>query len=150
MTDDAGVATADFLSPRNPGGLAYPGDFGSPHRGVLDLETAFVNPNARGGTLTNYPNPFHPGEAPTTIAYVLDDNARVTLKVYTLSGDLVLMREFPTGSPGATVGSERVRLGWKERRRKDGGFSGAYILTVNAEGSGETLHAMRRKIAVVR
>ena len=32
---------------------------------------------AAGGTVTNYPNPFHPDEAPTTIAYVLDDDARV-------------------------------------------------------------------------
>jgi hypothetical protein len=28
--------------------------------------------------------------------------------------------------------------------------SGGYIMVLNAEGQGETLHVMRRKIAVVR
>jgi hypothetical protein len=147
-TDAAGVARADFQGPRYPevdriratsNGLTA----------ELDLETALVDPNASGGSITNYPNPFHPGENPTTIAYVLDDNATVSLAIYTLSGDLVLERSFPTGGPGGNTGLNEFV--WDGRNGAgDIVASGGYIAVVNAEGTGETLHVMRRKIAVVR
>ena len=54
------------------------------------VEADRVHPNAGGGHVTNYPNPFHPGEAPTTIAYKLDDNASVRMRIFTLAGRLVL------------------------------------------------------------
>ena len=40
----------------------------------------------------------------------------------------------------------------KDRRPDEGDFvsSGGYLVVVEAEGAGETLHVMRRKIAVVR
>jgi hypothetical protein len=148
LTDAEGTAQADFLSPRTPevdriravsGALVT----------TLDLETAFVDPNAKGGTVTNYPNPFHPGESPTTVAYVLSDNARVSMKFYTLTGDLVLTREFSSGDAGGRAGLNEVL--WDGRNGKgDVVASGGYIMVLNAEGQGETLHVMRRKIAVVR
>ncbi|HET9233385.1 MAG TPA: FlgD immunoglobulin-like domain containing protein, partial [Candidatus Eisenbacteria bacterium] len=115
----------------------------------LDIETAFVDPNAGGGTITNYPNPFHPGESPTTIAYVLDDNATVTMTVHTLGGGLVLQRTFSAGSLGGREGLNEIS--W-DGKNGDGEYvaSGGYILDVQAQGGGETLHHMRRKIGVVR
>jgi flagellar hook capping protein FlgD len=147
-TDDTGAVTADFLSPRNP----EVGRIRATSNAIvqeLDIQTAFVDPSAAGGTITNYPNPFHPGEAPTTIAYVLNDNATVTMTVHTLAGGLVLERTYATGTQGGRQGLNEVT--W-DGRNGDGDYvaSGGYILDVQAQGGGETLHHMRRKIAVVR
>jgi hypothetical protein len=115
----------------------------------LDVETALVDPNKPAGTLTNYPNPFHPGEAPTTIAYKLAEDAAVSMKIYTLSGGLVLDEQFDPGAPGGIAGLNEIP--W-DGRNGDGQVvaSGGYILVLEANRAGETLHVMRRKIAVVR
>ena len=147
LTDEAGEATAEFLSPREPaidtvravsGALSV----------ELDIETALVDPNAAGGSITNYPNPFHPDETTTTIAYVLEDNASVRMRIYTLSGGLVLSQQFATGSNGGQAGLNEVP--W-DGRNGDGDpvASGGYILFIEAEGNGATMHVMRRKIGVV-
>jgi hypothetical protein len=148
LTSAAGVARCDFRSPRSPEldrVHAVSGALGAD----LDIETAFVDPTAAGGYLTNYPNPFHPGEAPTTIAYKLDDNATVTLKIFTLTGGLVWQKSFSPGSPGGTAGLNTIE--WDGRNGKgDVVASGGYVLHVEAAGKGETLNSMNRKIAVVR
>jgi len=146
-TGTAGAATADFLSPRSAGMtrvVAACAGFAAD----LDVETALVDKDAPGGTVTNYPNPFHPDEAPTTIAYVLDDDARVRLRIYTLSGGLVLDREYAPGSDGGSAGLNEVA--W-DGRNGDGApvASGGYVLYVQAEGEGATMHVMRRKLGVV-
>jgi hypothetical protein len=148
LTSAAGVARCSFRSPRLPefdrvhavsGGLSAD----------LDIETAFVDPTAAGGSITNYPNPFHPGEAPTTIAYKLDDNATVTLKIFTLTGGLVWQKSFTPGSPGGSAGLNTIE--WDGKNGKgDVVASGGYVLHIEAAGQGETLHTMSRKIAVVR
>jgi len=148
MTSTAGVARCDFRSPRTPeidrvhavsGALSAD----------LDIETAFVDPTAAGGYLTNYPNPFHPGEAPTTIAYKLDDNATVTLKIFTITGGLVWQKSFTPGSEGGSAGLNTVI--WDGKNGKgEIVASGGYVLRIEAAGQGETLHTMNRKIAVVR
>jgi hypothetical protein len=148
LTDATGVALADFHSAREPQVSRVRATSGNLVK-ELDIETAFVDPNAPGGTIASYPNPFHPGEAPTTIAYKLDDNAHVTLRVFTLSGGLVLRQEFPMGEPGGMVGMNEFV--WDGKNGKgDLVSSGGYIVVVEAQGTGETLHTMRRKIAVVR
>jgi hypothetical protein len=148
LTDAGGTARADFLSPRTPqtsrlraasGGLTA----------EMDLQTAFVDPNAAGGHVTNYPNPFHPAEQPTTIAWQLDDHARVSLRIFTLSGALVRAETFDRAATGGTAGlNEWV---W-DGKNGDGRFvaSGGYLAFIEAQGNGETLHVMRRRIAVVR
>ncbi|MFO7652731.1 MAG: hypothetical protein R6X25_02810 [Candidatus Krumholzibacteriia bacterium] len=147
VTGVQGTATADFLAPlraqmsivrATAGGLAAD----------LDLETALVDPDAAGGTVTNYPNPFHPGEAATTIAYVLDGAARVRLRIYTLSGGLVVDRQYAAGEAGGTAGLNEVT--WNGRNGAgDPVASGGYILHVEAEAEGATMHVMRRKLGVV-
>ena len=115
----------------------------------LDIETAFVDPNAAGGTVTNYPNPFHPPGQGTTIAYKLSDHARVTLRIFTPTGDLVLRKVFDRAGVGGTAGLNEFV--W-DGKNGNGSFvaSGGYLALIEAEGTGETLHVMRRKIAVVR
>ncbi len=147
-TDAMGVARADFHAGREPAVTRIRATSGS-FVTDLDLQTAFVDPNATGGYVSNYPNPFHPNEAPTTIAYKLADNANVKLEIYTLSGGLVLRKQFSMGDAGGAVGLNEFV--WDGKNGK-GDFvsSGGYVLVIEAEGVGETLHVMRRKIAVVR
>jgi hypothetical protein len=148
LTVADGTARADFLSPRSP----EVDRIRASSNGIvadLDLETAFVDPNAAGGHATNYPNPFHPPLEPTTIAWKLSDDAAVTLRIFTLSGDLVLQRTYPRGGTGGQAGLNGDL--W-DGRNSEGRVvaSGGYIALIEAQGVGETLHVVRRKIAVVR
>jgi hypothetical protein len=148
LTDAQGDATADFLSTRQPG-IDRLRASASGLIAEMDLETAFVDPNAAGGTMTNYPNPFHPPGQGTILAWKLDDHADVTLRIYTLSGVLVLRRTFGRTTPGGTAGLNEWT--W-DGRNGDGSLvaSGAYTALVEAQGTGETLHVIRRRMAVVR
>jgi hypothetical protein len=148
LTDSTGTAHGDYASPRVPGVdrvRAWSGAISA----ELDIETAFVDPGAPGGTIVSYPNPFHPGEQPVTLAWKLSDNATVRLRIYTVSGQLVLDREFAPGTEGGRVGLNT----WPWDGRNGEGrtvASGGYVVLVEAQGTGETLHVMRRKIAAVR
>lgn len=143
-----GVCRADYHSPRHPE-TARIRAVSNLLSAEMDLETAFVDPNEQGGYVTNYPNPFHPNEAPTTIAYKLSDNATVTLKIFTLLGGLVFEKRFDPGTPGGSAGLNEFI--WDGRNGDNKVVaSGGYILRIVAQGSGETLHEMNRKIAVVR
>jgi hypothetical protein len=148
LTQDDGSARCDFHSPREPQTSRVRAISGA-LTSELDIVTALVDPNAAGGYISNYPNPFHPGETPTTIAYKLADNANVTLRIFTLTGGLVFEKSFTSGQQGGSAGlNEYV---W-DGRNGDGQTvaTGGYILHIQANGNGETLHSMRRKIAVVR
>ena len=148
VTDSAGFARADFLSPRQPE-IDHLHASSSGFFADLMLETAFVDPGAPGGTVTNYPNPFHPPLQGTTLAYKLDDPATVTIRVFTQGGDLVRRETFPSGATGGITGLNT----WVWDGRNGAGnvvASGGYIVLVEAQGAGQTLNVMRRKIAVVR
>ena len=98
--------------------------------------------------MSAFPNPFYPDEAPTTIAYVLEDNASVHMRIYTLSGGLVLDKQFSTGDLGGMAGLNEVP--WNGRNNQgDPVASGGYIVFIEAEGNGTTMHVMRRKIGVI-
>src|SRR6185503_5782831 len=143
-----GEARADFLSPRNPEVDRIRATSGS-LLNEMDLETAFVDPTKGGGYATNYPNPFHPPTEPTTIAYKLDDNASVTMRIYTQSGSLVKRVVFDKGVPGGMTGLNEYL--WDGKNGKgEVVSSGGYVVLIEAQGTGETLHVIRRKIAVVR
>jgi hypothetical protein len=146
-TDDTGIARADYLSPRQPERARIAAQSGA-FSAEVTLETAFVDPSAASGTIASYPNPFHPRETAATIAYKLSDNAHVTLEVFGLAGVRVLHKEFPNGTPGGQVGLNQFVWDGKNGR---GDFvaSGGYLVVIRAQGPGETLHDMRRKIAVV-
>ena len=147
LSSASGVATADYLSSRTPETSRIRAESNALFA-ELDLITALVDPNAAGGTITNYPNPFYPGDGPTTIAYKLSDHATVTLRIYGLSGDLVRREVFQPGAPGGLAGmNEFVWNG----ENGDGKLvaSGGYVVLVEAQGGGETIHVMKRKVGVV-
>lgn len=147
-TGAQGSAAADFLSPRNPETALIRATSGL-LSAELNLETALVDPNAAAGSITSYPNPFHPGEAPTTVAYKLAADARVTMKIYSLSGAEVLEHVVEEGSPGGREGLNEFQ--WDGRNGSgDVVSSGGYVLVLQADRNGETIHTLRRRIAVVR
>ena len=148
MSNASGYARADFLSPRNPEHDMIRATSNALTRD-LDLEVAFVDPSAAGGTAYSYPNPFHPPNQPATIAYKIDDDATVTLRVYSQTGNLVLRQEFARGAVGGKAGLNQFV--WDGKNGKgELVSSGGYIVLIEAQGASETLHVIRRKIAVVR
>jgi hypothetical protein len=147
VTDVDGVARVDYHSPRAAQMATVTASSGN-LSAEYALETALVDPNADGGHITNYPNPFHPDETATTIAYVLDDNASVRVRAYTVSGSLVLDRQYAAGDVGGSTGLNEIE--WDGRNGSgEPVASGGYIFYVEAEGNGATQHVMRRKIGVV-
>ena len=148
LSDAQGDVFADFLSAREPGHDMLQASWNA-LVATLDLETALVDPNAAGGTMTNYPNPFHPPTQGTTLAWKLDDNASVTLRIFTQNGALVLRKTFDRATPGGAAGLNQWI--WDGRNGQgDLVASGGYIALVEAQGTGETLHVARRRLAVVR
>ena len=82
-------------------------------------------------------------------AYKLADDARVTVRIFSLTGRLVLNKEYPSGSTGGLAGLNEIS--WDGRNGEgETVSSGGYIAVVEAARNGETIHIMRRKIAVVR
>jgi flagellar hook capping protein FlgD/Big-like domain-containing protein len=148
LTDGSGNARADFLSPRQPE-IDRIRATSESFSADLDLQVAFVDPAAGGGYVTNFPNPFHPPSEPTTLAYKLDDQASVVIRIYTQSGQLVRRVQFDRGAPGGVQGLNQFV--W-DGKNGDGQVvaSGGYHVLIEAQGPGETLHVIRRKIAVVR
>ncbi|MBU8870577.1 MAG: hypothetical protein KOO60_06925 [Gemmatimonadales bacterium] len=115
----------------------------------LTIATALVDPNQEAGYITNYPNPFHPDEGETKIAYVLSRDAAVTMSYYTLSGTLVFQTRSELGDPGSDAGLNTIL--WDGiNGQGEVVASGGYIVLVEAETDGETIHKMRRRIGVVR
>jgi len=147
VTGADGIATVDYLSPRFAQVAQVTASSGQ-LSATYELETALVDPNTTGGYITSYPNPFHPDETPATIAYVLDDMASVRVRVYTLSGGLVLDQQYAAGGVGGNTGLNEIQ--WDGRNGNgDPVASGGYIVYVEAEGNGATQHVMRRKIGVL-
>jgi hypothetical protein len=148
LSDVNGNVRADFLSPRQQETDRIRASSGAFSQ-ELDLEVTFVDPNAGGGHATNYPNPFHPPAQGTTIAYKLDDHAAVRIRIYTQTGELVREQNFARGGTGGAAGLNEWM--WDGRNGKGAVIaSGGYVALIEAEGAGQTLHVMRRRIAVVR
>jgi hypothetical protein len=148
LSNADGYSRADFLAPRQPE-IDRIGATSGTLAAEMDLETAFVDPTKGGGYATNYPNPFHPPDEPTTIAYKLDDDASVTVRIYTQTGKLVFRQTFDRSAQGGRAGLNEFV--W-DGRNGDGKTvsSGGYLALIEAQGTGETMHVIRRKIAVVR
>ena len=148
ITDTGGTARADFLGPRLSETDRIRAQSGS-LTADLDLQTSLVDPNAADGYVSNYPNPFHPPAEPTTIAYKLSADATVTLRIFTLSGDLVRSETFARGAAGGTGGLNQ----WLWNGTNGAGklvSSGGYVVMIEAQDTGQAVNVIRRKIAVVR
>jgi len=148
MTGADGSAHADLLAPRQPESEVVRASSGSLSTD-LTVEVSLVDPNAPGGTVTNFPNPCHPPLQGTTLAYKLDDNASVKIRIFSQTGQLVKEVNFARGVTGGVTGLNT----WQWDGRNGAGdvvASGGYIVLIEAQGAGQTVNVMRRKIAVVR
>ncbi|MBK7671069.1 MAG: hypothetical protein IPJ24_06720 [bacterium] len=147
-TGETGTATAQYVAPDFAQEFTVSAGTGALSAG-WEIVTAEVNPEAEPGYLTSYPNPFHPGDGPTTIAWKLDAASETRLRIYTTSGGLVLDRRLAPGEAGGTDGN--YEFTW-DGTNGDGVpvASGGYVLRIDAQGNGATEHVMRRKIGVVR
>lgn len=56
----------------------------------MQSESTMIFKSALETSFTNYPNPFAAGRESTTIAYYLPQDGYVTIKIYTVIGDLVI------------------------------------------------------------
>ena len=147
-TGSDGVARADLQAPRTPETDVIRASSGGLTADVT-VVVALVDPNAAGGTVTNYPNPCHPNQGGTTFAYKLDDDASVKLRVFSQTGQLVREMNFDRGAVGGRTGLNE----WLWDGKNGSGnvvASGGYVVLIEAQGAGQTLHVMRRKVAVVR
>jgi hypothetical protein len=148
VTAADGSARCDFLSPRNPETDRVRASAAGINQD-LDLRTSYTDPNAPGGSVASFPNPFHPPQQSTTIIYKLDDLAAVTLRIFALDGSPVLEKNFARGAAGGSAGENS--FSWDGRNgRGDVVASGGYIVLIEAQGVGGTLNVIRRKIGVVR
>ena len=148
MTGSDGVARADLLAPRQPESEVVRASAGGLFTD-LTIQVSLVDPNAPGGTVTNFPNPCHPPQQGTTLAYKLDDQATVKIRIFSQTGMLVREVNFNRGATGGVAGLNT----WQWDGRNGAGdvvASGGYIVLVEAQGAGQTVNVMRRKVAVVR
>ena len=96
---------------------------------------------------SNFPNPFAAGRSPTTFVYALASDARVTLRVWTASGDEVV----------TLLSSAPRSAGLHQQDRWDGRNGagrvvthGAYLAELIVEYIGGGRERVLRKVAVVR
>ena len=67
----------------------------------------FANENSISN-LKNYPNPFNPGEKPTTIEYQLEYSSNVTIEIFDLSWHLVRKWTIEDGQLGGKQGINQI------------------------------------------
>lgn len=58
--------------------------------------------------VSNYPNPFDSRTQKTTITYILNQDADVTITIYDLLGHLVKTVECPKGTEGGKIFTNRI------------------------------------------
>lgn len=114
--------------------------------GVYSVVGALAVANNLGG-LTNFPNPFAAGKESTRIRYVLTEDANVTVRIYTLLGDLLYRADYPAGGAGGTG----APLGFTNEVAWDGRnaagtivANGVYLAEIRAEAPGGTRREIRR------
>jgi hypothetical protein len=93
----------------------------------------------------NYPNPFRAGSETTRITYFLEATAQVTVKIYTLAGELVYQRAIAAGLP-ETQPDVAQEITW-DGRNMNGEVvrNGIYVCEVAAGGQ-----TAKFKIAVAK
>lgn len=102
----------------------------------------------------NNPNPFNPPSETTAIRYILEKDSKVTIKIFTLLGDLVKKMEFSPGEEGGRGEDEGYENAVIWDGDNGGGMTvadGVYICQIVAEArDGSKLIKETRKIAVIK
>jgi len=91
-------------------------------------------------------NPFDPSEGPAVLTYELTQPSAIELRVFTLTGEQVFLRVYPSGSEGGQEGENLVQ--WDGHNSSgDMVRNGVYVVLIRMLATGETT---RLKIALVR
>ena len=97
-------------------------------------------------SLVTYPNPFSPPSEKIQIAYRLSAASEVELKIYTLTGELVMKKTYSGGSNGGLAGVNQIE--WDGcNGRGEQVKNGVYIAVIRSVATGETV---KQKLAVVK
>jgi hypothetical protein len=159
MTGEADIVATN-ISINGTGEIACLFDLMGKKTGRWDL--VVTNPDGNGGTLPaafnirtwsdtklvlNTPNPFNPPFETTTIMYKLDQDAAVTVAIFSTTAELVWKRNYSAGTSGGQAGDNTIV--WTGLSDFNEYVSnGVYLLHVIDRSSGRTL--ARGKIAVIR
>jgi hypothetical protein len=107
------------------------------------LEFALVT---RTDVVKNHPNPFNPSQGPTIIEYYLNEDAEVTMSLYSFSGSLAWKKVIPAGSLGGRAGINAYPWdGVSDRNMMIG--VGVYTLKIEVKAV-KGKYTLTRKIAV--
>jgi len=99
---------------------------------------------------SNYPNPFKAGKQETTIIYDLEENAKVTISIYDLLGELVRRIEIPKATPEkGERGTNRVFWNGKNERGRVVANGGYYCVMEADTETGKHMKKVR-KIMVIK
>jgi hypothetical protein len=108
-----------------------------------------IRPRGLNESYINYPNPFAAGRQSTTIEYFLETDSKVSLKLYNIVGELVLVLADEETQPAS---QNLYRYSWQGRN----GYgqivlNGVYfaVLTITPAAGGDTQQLVR-KIAVIK
>jgi hypothetical protein len=148
QTDSAGSARADFQGPRSPETDRVHADVGRP-----DGRSRHRDGIRRSRRLGGHGDELSQSVPSAGAGHDARLQARrqrgVTIRIFTQTGELVREEHFDRGAAGGVAGLN----GWEWDGKNGAGklvASGGYVVFIEAQGNGETLHVMRRKIAVVR
>ena len=98
----------------------------------------------------NYPNPFKAGKEETTIIYDLVEDAKVTISIYDLLGQLVRRIEIPKATPGrGEQGTNEVPWDGKNERGRVVANGGYYCVVEADTETGKHIRKAR-KIMVIK
>ena len=107
---------------------------------------------AMGGLIerySNYPNPFKAGKEKTTIEYYLEKDAKVTISIYDLLGQLVRRIEIPKAREGGSEGRNEVFWYGKNERGRVVANGGYYCVVEADTETGKHMKKVR-KIMVIK
>jgi hypothetical protein len=115
---------------------------------VWGIWGASAIPTPRLEGLVNYPNPFNPLQTPTYIAYTLERDSAVIVRLFDLGGEPVREWNFGAGENGGRRGENK--LSWNGVN-EDGErvAAGGYVCQVIASDEAGLIQGVR-KIGVVR
>lgn len=109
---------------------------------------AYGIPSTRLESLVNFPNPFDSRQTSTTIAYKLQSDAYVNVRLYDYSGVPIRSWQFSAGTVGGRSGENRlVWDGSDESGRKVA--AGGYVCQVLVQESDGVMQGVR-KVGVIR
>jgi hypothetical protein len=109
---------------------------------------AYGIPSSRLDSLVNFPNPFDSRQSSTTIAYKLESDAYVNIRLYDYSGAPIRSWQFSAGAPGGMLGENRLQWdGSDESGRKVA--AGGYVCQVLVEEDHGVMQGVR-KVGVIR